>query len=218
MDERSVWSLALGDILDVIQSATTLHSMQSMSSSQLRKKAIRMAAVDSIFDGNANSSEVIKPAKVQCYTLDHNMARVAVAPAGDWIMTMHGDETVHLHRTEGINQPPLATVKHFNDSSHRTAMLYANLCLSSSGEQNLALVSNTYFDKTGMNSPFCTEFRVYNVELSHPSIRLLTEFVRPQAPCYYNIADGLLAIGWLNGDRYCLGIRKVPLSANDVEQ
>lgn len=99
MGERSVWSLALGDIL-VIQPVTTLHSMQSMSSSQLRKKATRMVAVDSIFDGNANSFNVIKPAKVQCYTLDHDMARVAAAPAGDWIMTMHGDETVHLHRTE----------------------------------------------------------------------------------------------------------------------
>lgn len=79
------------------------------------------------------------------------------------------------------------------------------------------LVSNTYFDKTDPNSPFCTEFRVYNVELFHLSIRLLTEFVRPQAPCYYNIADGLLATGWINGDKYFPAIRKVPLSANDIE-
>jgi len=215
MDERSVWILALGDILDVIQSATTLHSMESMSSSQLRKKALRMAAVDSIFD--SNDSDFIEPTKVQTYTLAHSMMKVAVASGGEWIMIVHEGDMMHLHRMEGADQRPLVTVKPSGDSPHRTGMLgYASLSLSSSGRQNLALVSNTYFNTTGMNSLSCTEFRVYSVDLLHPSVRLLTEFVRPQAPCYYDIADGLLATGWVIGNKYFLGVRKVPVSANDV--
>jgi len=73
-----------------------------------------------------------------------------------------------------------------------------------------------------VSEPFCVgdcnQFRVYHIDLHEPSIRLLTKFTRPERYCHFAFAEGLLATGWVEGDKYFLGIKKVPLSTDDPEQ
>jgi hypothetical protein len=141
METRSVWSLALGDILDVIPSSSVRHDMKFMSSRELRKKATLMVKVDAMFD-----NDVIKPARIQRFAMKNGEALAEVFPGGDWVVTIHEDETMRLHRTKEFNQTALVTVKRPDESYRQTSTLsYDSLYLAYSEGKHIAVVSEPFW-------------------------------------------------------------------------
>lgn len=100
MNERSVWSLALGDILGVVSSPTLIHALQSMSLQALRSKAVFMARNAKLFE-----DDVITPARRQQIDWPHqNMAKIRAIPGGSGhIVTMLGDGTLCLYSVQDGN-------------------------------------------------------------------------------------------------------------------
>jgi hypothetical protein len=144
MEIRSVWNLALEDILDVIPSSSVRHDMKFMSSHQLRKKAILMAKVDAMFN-----SDVIKPTRIQRFAMKNGEALAEVFPGGDWVVTIHEDETIRLHRTKEFNQTALVTVKRPDESYRQTGTLsYDSLYLAYSEGKHIAVVSEPFWYAT----------------------------------------------------------------------
>jgi hypothetical protein len=144
MDARSVWSLALDDILDVIPSPSVRHDMKLMSSRELRETALRMAKVDTVFD-----SDVIKPTSIRRFTLKNGEALAEVLPGGDYVVTMHENETMRLNRAKEFNQTALVTVKQPDESYRQTSTLsYDSLYLAYSEGKHLAVVSEPFWYAT----------------------------------------------------------------------
>jgi len=140
METRSVWSLALDDILDVIPSSSVQHDMKFMSSRELRKKAILMAKVDAVF-----SSDVIKPARIQRFVMKNGEALSEVVPGGNWVVTIHEDETMRLHRAGEFNQTAPVIIKRPDESYRQTSSLsYDSLYLAHSEGKHIAVVSEPF--------------------------------------------------------------------------
>jgi hypothetical protein len=143
MNTRSVWNLALGDILDVIPSPSLRDAMPLMSSRELKERATQMARVDGVFD-----KDIIHPTRVKQHPLGFAEVRAEVAPGGDWIVTVHEDYagSLCLYRGESLGQTALATARRPDDSCLREGILgYDSLFLSYSEGKHLAVVSEPFW-------------------------------------------------------------------------
>jgi hypothetical protein len=98
MQERTIWSIALLDVLDVIPLAAVRAAMPSMSSQELRKITVRIFRINRLFD-----SDVVLPANVRCIPCDPQAKTVEIVPGGQVLAIIHQDGTLKLHETTNIS-------------------------------------------------------------------------------------------------------------------
>ena len=150
MSERSVWSSTLEDILQVMPLRAIQHAMPSMSSQELRQKAVRLARIADVFNG-----DYIEPKYTHSTSWSGGrsllrlevLLRVEVAPGGHSILILYQGGTIQLYRVQPTNWYPLATAARPNSDilSRFWAPEYAALLLSFTCGVHLAMVSDFYW-------------------------------------------------------------------------
>ena len=97
MGSRSVWGPALQDIVEVIPLRIVRYVIPTMSPRDIKRTAIRTARMDSLFH-----NKTIRPAEIQCIDLHSDVVALGIGhgDGGKWILLMHGDGSIHLHRIQ----------------------------------------------------------------------------------------------------------------------
>jgi hypothetical protein len=111
MEERSIWDAAFRDILEVIPLRGIRCALPDMTSTELRRKADRIALVDNLW-----SRDTIHPVKIERHSLSYDICRVEVLPGGEFILTLCKDGELQLRNTRDFIEP-LMTVTRPNRSS-----------------------------------------------------------------------------------------------------
>ena len=100
MQDRSVWSLVLNDILEVMPLRTVREAMGSMSSRDLKNTAVRVTRLDKLFD-----NDVIHPVKVERIACSKDAAKMHLTFGGQWVVIMHEDGSLNIHQTRDFASP-----------------------------------------------------------------------------------------------------------------
>lgn len=155
MDERSVWNTALHDITEVIPLRGLRYTMPSMSSGELKNKAITMARLERLW-----SCQVAIPKKIERHLLDPDICRVEFILGGNWILTLRKDGTLQLHQNRNLAEPRV-TVHRIEDPSRNYFPDNADMrrSISSRGE-NWAVVLDHYLSESVFLSMRLSDFFV----------------------------------------------------------
>jgi len=100
MDERSIWHAALVDILSVIHIPGMLEGMPSMSSQELRRRAIRMIRLDRRWYQGP-----IVPGEIERQHCGRDTYRVQLIQGGAWVLVMYNDGQLQLCRSDNLAEP-----------------------------------------------------------------------------------------------------------------
>lgn len=107
MNERSIWSLVLSDILGIITSPNLIHALPSMSSQKLKLKSITMARRAKTF-----ATDTIVPRSCQQINWVHqHLVRAEAVPGSDHIVTLLEGGTICLHSTRRPGFDTLAVLQ-----------------------------------------------------------------------------------------------------------
>jgi len=140
VEERSVWSAAVRDIVGVVPLRRVRHELPSMTSEQLKRKAMQIARLDNLW-----SHESIHPVKVERHPLDAGVRRAEVVLGGDFILTLFKDGTLQLHRARDMSQL-LMTVHRPNPPSRHYFPDFTDMRRSSSSSngENWGVIVDYY--------------------------------------------------------------------------
>jgi len=144
MDEWSVWALALGDILEVIPLRAVRAAIPSMSSRALKAAAVRATLIDNLFN-----KDVIHPVHVKRVRCDSSVVRQEIVPGGQWILIMHEDGSINLHKMSSLTSPLLSVARPDCASSflwNTGSPQYVLISTSRDGVDQLVLASESYTD------------------------------------------------------------------------
>jgi hypothetical protein len=140
MQERSIWSTVLGDILDVVALRTVRDAMPSMSSQDLRNTAVRAMRIDQLF----NNNDVIRPVKVKHIPCSQDAAKIQLTFGGQWILIMYDNGSLNLYHTRDFESPLVSLARpdgspplHWNES-------YMEVQITSLHEEHLVVVSEDF--------------------------------------------------------------------------
>ena len=129
MDERSVWSNALRDIMEIIPLPRLLHALPETSTREIRKQAILMARRDALW---GHQPGPIQPAKVQQYQFNYHLSSVAILSGGAHLVLMRSDGTLYLHRTGDLSGPPIVTTTRSHNADGIPELLISHLSCGNS--------------------------------------------------------------------------------------
>lgn len=140
VEERSVWSAAVRDIMGVVPLRRVRHELPSMTGEQLKHKAMQIARLDNLW-----SRESIRPVKVERHLLDSGVRRAEVVLGGDFILTLFKDGTLQLHRARDMSQL-LMTVYRINPPSRHYFSDFTDMRRSSSSSngENWGVIVDYY--------------------------------------------------------------------------
>jgi len=209
MSERSVWLYVLRDILEVIPLPRLRHALPSMLSSELRGKAAMITRLDALW-----GRDTIHPANIESYRLDLGVMAIEVIPGGDWVLKLFEDGSLHLHHRRDF-AGPLATASRPNRPNWDfEGSAYMRRSFSSCGE-NWVVVKDHYVTPEEISY---TDHRVYHIDISSPSVRLLTSVTR-QSYCYdLQVKGDLLVIAEQDDSTYFLSVSKISIPASMIQE
>lgn len=100
MQDRSVWRLALEDILEVKPFRQMRSAIPRMSPRELKRAVLRAIQVENVLD-----KDVIYPLNMTPYKCSPSIDTIKVLPGGQLILIMEINGTLHLHHTGDLTSP-----------------------------------------------------------------------------------------------------------------
>ncbi|KIM86421.1 hypothetical protein PILCRDRAFT_4916 [Piloderma croceum F 1598] len=181
-----------------------------MSASELRQKAVLITRLDSLW-----SLETVRPVTISTHSLGVGICRALILPGGEFILILIEDGTLQLYRYQDMSIP-LVTVPHPDRGSCRRFPDFSDMrrTCNTRGE-TWAVIVDCYVTPEGNER---TDYRAYLIDASSASIRLLTIVTTPHYSPDYHATGDILAIIIKEGNNYLINIRKIPFSADMMEE